>query len=103
MSRLRLIDAVADDPTLPWQANTRDQFAIDANAVLEALLAEYGAEAALAAVERQGFRGHYRHVVERLHAEAVARRVRRQAPGGASDAEPGAAADGGGMTAFPGS
>ena len=92
MSRLRLIDAVADDPTLPWQANTRDQFAIDANAVL----AEYGAEAALAAVERQGFRGHYRHVVERLHAEAVARRVRRQAPCGASDAEPGAAADGGG-------
>jgi hypothetical protein len=100
MSRLRLIDAVALDPVLPWQDNTRDQFAIDANAVLEALLAEYGVEAAVAAVERQGFRGHYRHVVERLHAEASARRTRRQALGGESDAEPDTAAEGGSTTAF---
>lgn len=85
-SRLRLIDSVADDPARQWKDNTRDQFAIDANAVLEALLAEYGVEAALAAVERQGFKGAYRHVVEPLHAEAVARRFKRQAGDNATSA-----------------
>jgi hypothetical protein len=96
-SRLRLIDSVAGDPDRPWKDNARDQFAIDANAVLEALLAEYGVEAALAAVERQGLKGAYRHVIEPLHAEAVARRLKRQAAGGTPDAEPGAAPDPAGM------
>jgi len=78
---LRLIDAVANDADRAWKDNTRVQFAIDANAVLEALLAEHGVEGALAALTNQGFRGRYRHVVEPLHAEAVARRLlRQQAP-----------------------
>jgi hypothetical protein len=92
-SRLRLIDSVASDPERPWKDNTRDQFAIDANAVLEALLAEYGVEAALDAVERQGFKGAYRHVVEPLYAEAVARRLKRQAAGSASDTTQGDISD----------
>jgi hypothetical protein len=75
---IRLIDAVAEDPDRPWKDNTRDQFAIDANAILEALLAETGVEATLAALQRQGFRGHYRHVVEPLYREAISRRGRRQ-------------------------
>jgi hypothetical protein len=73
----RLIDAIANDPELDWKDNTREQFVIDANAILEALLVEHGVEATLAALKAQGFQGHYRHVVEPLHAEAVARRRRR--------------------------
>jgi len=74
---VRLIDEVTNDADLPWKDNTRDQFAIDSNAVLEALLAEYGVEAAVIAVHRQGFRGKYRHIIERLHPIAVARRTTR--------------------------
>lgn len=79
---IRLIDAVAQDPDRPWKENTREQFVIDANAVLEALLVENGVDATLAALERQGFRGRYRHVVEPLYQEAVSRRARRLRPGG---------------------
>jgi hypothetical protein len=73
----RLIDAIANDSERDWKDNTREQFVIDANAVLEALLVEHGVEATLAAPKAQGFRGHYRPVVAPLYAEAVARRARR--------------------------
>jgi hypothetical protein len=75
---IRLINAVAEDPNRSWKDNTRDQLAIDANAVLEALLAEHWIDAALVALERQGFWGKYRHVVEPLYHEAVARRIKRR-------------------------
>jgi hypothetical protein len=75
---IRLIEAVAQDPDRLWKENTRDQFVIDANAILEALLAETGVEATLAALKRQGFRGHYRQVVEPLYREAISRRDWRQ-------------------------
>jgi hypothetical protein len=74
----RIIDHVAADPELPWNETTRDQtFPMDANAILESLIAEYGVEATLVATRKQGFHGDYRYAVERLHKEAVARRAKR--------------------------
>jgi hypothetical protein len=76
----RLIDAVAEDPSRPWKENTRNQFVIDANAIFEALLLEYGVEAALEAVVKHGFSstGEYRYAAVPLHEMAVARRTARQ-------------------------
>ena len=47
-----LIEAVSGDPNADIKDNTRRQRVIDANAILEALLLEYGVEAALEAVVR---------------------------------------------------
>ncbi len=76
----RLIDAVAEDPDRPWSDKTRNQFVIDANAIFEAMLLEYGVDAALAAVVKQGFSptGEYRYAAEPLYQKAVERRSRRQ-------------------------
>ena len=77
----RLIDAVATDPKRPWIAKTREQFRIDSNAILEALLLEYGVEGALAAVIKQGFSstGEYRYAAVPLFDKAVERRAQRLA------------------------
>jgi hypothetical protein len=77
----RLIDAVAKDPSHPWGEKTRNQFVIDANAIFEALLLEYGVEAALTALVKQGFSptGKYRYAAEPLYQKAVERRATRQA------------------------
>lgn len=77
----RLIDAVAEDPSRPWSDKTRQQFIIDANALFEALLLEYGVKAALAAVVKHGFSptGEYRYAAEPLYEKAVERRTNRLA------------------------
>jgi hypothetical protein len=77
----RLIDAVAEDPSRPWCEKTREQFVIDANAIYEALLLEYGVEAALAALVKQGFSptGEYRYAAEPLYQKALERRAKRRA------------------------
>lgn len=77
----RLIDAVAEDPSRPWSETTRETFIIDANAILEALLLEYGVEAALEAVKKQGFSpsGNYRYAATPLFEKALERRADRQA------------------------
>lgn len=77
----RLIDAVAEDPNRPWVKKTRNQFVIDANAIFEALLLEFGIEAALAAVVNQGFSptGEYRYAAEPLYQKAIERRAKRLA------------------------
>jgi hypothetical protein len=77
----RLIDAVAEDPSRPWSDDTRKQFVIDANAIFEALLLEYGVEAALAAVVKHGFSpgGEYRYAAQPLYEKALERRAGREA------------------------
>jgi len=77
----RLIDAVTTDPDRPWSERTREQAVVDANAILEALLLEYGVEAALQALVNQGFSptGEYRYVAEPLFEKAVKRRAERAA------------------------
>jgi hypothetical protein len=75
----RLIDAVASDPGRPWAESTRKTFVIDANAILEALLLEYGVEAALAALVKHGFAGAYRYAAEPLYEKALQRRANRLA------------------------
>ena len=75
---LRLIDAAANDSSRTRTDGTKDQFAIDANAILEALLLEYGVEAAVQAVARHGFKGQYRQTAQPLYDFAVQRRSARQ-------------------------
>jgi hypothetical protein len=73
-----LIEAVINDPQRPWPAKTTITTARnDANCVLEALLAEYGPEAAAKALKKQGLNGQYLYIIEPLHAEAVSRRLQR--------------------------
>lgn len=75
----RIIDAVADDPARDWNATTRDEtFPADANAILEALIAEHGVEATLEALVNQGFSGDYRYAAKPIFDEANRRRTQRQ-------------------------
>jgi hypothetical protein len=80
----RLIEAVLEDPGRPWGEETRKQFIIDENAILEALLLEYGVAAALTALVNQGFSptGEYRYAAEPLYQKALERRAARLAKGG---------------------
>lgn len=77
----RLIDSVAEDPSLPWSDSTRNTFISDANAIFEALLLEYGVEAALEAVKKHGYSatGEYRYAAARLFDKALKRRADRDA------------------------
>lgn len=79
----RLIEAVLEDPSMPWGDETRKQFVIDANAILEALLLQYGVDAALTALVNQGFspEGNYRYAAEPLHQKALERKAARLAKG----------------------
>jgi hypothetical protein len=85
----RLVEAVLEEPSRPWGEETRKQFVIDANAILEALLLEYGVETALTALVKQGFSptGEYRYAVEPLFQKALERRAARLAKKG-QQAEP---------------
>jgi hypothetical protein len=80
----RLIEAVLADPDRRWGEETRTQFVIDANAILESLLLEYGVEAALVALVNQGFSptGEYRYAAEPLYQKALERRADRKAKKG---------------------
>jgi hypothetical protein len=61
-----------------WNSETQKVAASDAQRVLEALVAEYGIEAAIIALDRQGFRGaSIRYLLTPLYEEAYARRVRK--------------------------
>jgi hypothetical protein len=78
----RIIKAVATDPTVPWDNSTRKQFVPDANAILEALIAKYGVDKALAALAEQGFNGgksSYLYAANQLYREAKSRQSRRLA------------------------
>jgi hypothetical protein len=71
-----LIDAVVSDPERRWDQSTRtpSTATTDANCVLEALLAEVGVDAEVAAVRNQGFNGDLRYVIDPLYREAIKRR-----------------------------
>jgi len=77
----RLIDSVAEDSSLPWSESTRKTFISDANAIFEALLLEYGVEAALEAVKKHGYSptGDYRYAAVPLFDKALKRRANREA------------------------
>ena len=74
-----LIEAVAEDPNVDIKENTRQQRVIDANAILEALLLEYGVDAALKAVVNQGFSadGNYGTIARQLYDFALERKAAR--------------------------
>jgi hypothetical protein len=81
-----LIEAVSGDPNADIKDNTRRQRVIDANAILEALLLEYGVEAALEAVVKQGFSsgGNYGTITRQLYECAVQRKSERRIKSGGS-------------------
>ena len=59
-----------------WNEETHKVVESDAQRLLEALLADAGVEGAVAALNRQGFRGEsYRYLLVTLHAEALDRRA----------------------------
>ena len=74
-----LIEAVAEDPTESIKDNTRRQRIIDASAILEALILEYGVDAALEAVVKQGFSagGNYGTIARQLYSFALERKSER--------------------------
>ena len=74
-----IIDAVIDDQITIGQRGSDDPSRNDASCVLEALLAEYGIEAAVDALKRQGFAGDYRYLIKPLYEEAILRRSNRTA------------------------
>lgn len=50
---------------------------IDANVLFEAMIAEYGVEAAQIAVAKQGFKGDYRSIARPIFDEAIRRKALR--------------------------
>ena len=60
-----------------WSEETRKVAQTDAQRVLEALVAEHGVDAAVQALDNQGFKGSaYTYLLKPLHAEACRRRLR---------------------------
>jgi len=60
-----------------WGAETRKVAESDAQRVLEALIAEFGIDAAIRALDNQGLRGSsYSYLLKPLYEEAVNRRAR---------------------------
>ena len=73
----RIVDAVIDQKGDQWGESTRKVARSDAERILEALVAEYGVETAMLALDHQGFEGNaYRHLLTPLFQEAQRRRLR---------------------------
>jgi hypothetical protein len=65
-----IIPAVIASKSASWNDETRKVAASDAQRVLEALVAEFGIERAVTALDNQGFRGEaYKYVLKPLHQE----------------------------------
>ncbi len=76
-----IIEAVIQNKADDWNNATATVARTDAQRVLEALIAEYGIDAALQALDNQGFTGKsVRYLLTPLHAEATARRAKARAP-----------------------
>jgi hypothetical protein len=83
MNLPRLIDLAADNPA-HRHPKGRDQFVIDANAILESLLLQYGVDDALAALKSHDFKGdNYHSVAKQLHDAAQVRWAARREQQGA--------------------
>lgn len=72
-----ILRAVCDAKAGCWHEETQKLAATDAQRVLEAMIAEYGVDGAINALDNQGFRGDaYRYLLNPLHEEAMRRRSR---------------------------
>lgn len=87
-----IVSKVIADKGAGWGAETQKVAQTDAQRVLEALVAEYGVEAAVRALDKQGFRGDaMRYLLKPLYEEAARRRRSAQpssptVPGGEDEA-----------------
>ena len=71
-----IIDAVMETKGVRWNAETRKVARTDSLRVLEAMVAEFGVNGAVQALDNQGFAGKaYRYLLDPLHDEAMRRRV----------------------------
>lgn len=77
----RLIEAVLEEKGKSWKKATKTTFVTDANAILEALLLQYGVEAAVEALVNQGRSetSNYTSSIRRLYEKACERRDAREA------------------------
>jgi hypothetical protein len=70
-----LVPAVIEQKGDMWNESTRTLALSDAQRVLEALIAEYGVDATVKALDNQGIAGKsYLYLIRPLHAEAARRR-----------------------------
>ena len=70
-----LVPTVIAKKSESWGEETCKVARTDAQRVLEALIAEYGVENAVHALDKQGLKGSaYRYLLKPLHAEALRRR-----------------------------
>ena len=77
--RRTIVEAVIEKKGENWNDSTRKVVRTDAQRILESLIAEYGIEASVRAMEHQGFEGEaYRYLLGPLHDEAIARRPTRE-------------------------
>ena len=80
-----IVPTVMENKGADWGAETRRVAESDAQRVLEALIAEFGVEAATRALDNQGLRGNsYTYLLKPLYEEAVNRRARARAHHGAA-------------------
>lgn len=71
-----IIDAVTETKGAQWNAETRKVARTDSMRVLEAMVAEFGVNGAIQALDNQGFAGEaYRYLLDQLHDEAMRRRA----------------------------
>ncbi len=73
--RRTVVEAVIEKKGESWNDSTRKVVRTDAQRILESLIAEYGIEASVRAMEYQGFEGEaYRYLLGPLYDESIARR-----------------------------
>ena len=70
-----IVPTVIENKGEVWSEETRKVARTDAQRVLEALIAEYGVENTVDALDNQGLKGStYRYLLKPLYAEALRRR-----------------------------
>jgi hypothetical protein len=72
-----ILPAVLENKGTDWGESTRQLALTDAQRVLEAMIAVFGVEGAVRALDHQGFKGDaYRYLLKPVYEEAVSRRAR---------------------------
>lgn len=75
-----IVSTVVERKAENWSEETRKVANTDAQRVLEALIAEYGVENAMRALDNQGFKGRaYGYLLQPLYIEALQRRMQYRA------------------------
>lgn len=71
----QILSTVIEQKGDAWNEETQKVVRTDALRILEALIAEYGIENSVKAMDKQGMKGSaYRYLLKPLHAEALRRR-----------------------------